>query len=306
MEHIVKDIIKKYYCTEPKTITALGGGFYGRVFLVELEKSPYKVALKVYLFNGLADKEKQQLEILSKYAIIKMPKVYFTHHHDISIPQDVLAMEYLEGVNAGVQEQVKEGYLEYIADKMVDNLIAYHSVEHKEGFGEIGADAFVKDWREYYRVKVDDIYEKAKKMFQNGKLNETIFEIIDKAYRSYDKIFYLPITKACLIHGDYNTWNIMLNEELTEVVAIIDPFNCHWADPEIDLYQLNNANGAYFSLIERYKKKRQLSENFELKNGFYELFTEIMHFCDANIDISKSNILSVAICLKEQMLLHSI
>lgn len=306
MKHIAKDIIKKYYSTEAKTITALGGGFYGRVFLVELEKSPYKVVLKVYLFNGLADKEKQQLEILSKYAIIRMPKVYFTHYHDISLPNDVLAMEYLEGVNAGMQEQINEEYLDYIGDKMVDNLIAYHSVENKEGFGEIGADAFAKDWREYYKVKVDDIYERATKMFHSGKLNETIYEVIDKAYKSYDKIFYLPITKACLIHGDYNTWNIMLNKELTDVAAIIDPFNCCWADPEIDLYQLSNANGSYFSLIERYKKKRKLSENFELKNSFYELFTEIMHFYDAQIDIAKSNILSETMHLKEQMLLNCI
>jgi len=306
MKQIAKEIIKKYYCTEPKTIIELGGGFYGRVFLAELEKAPYKIVLKVYLFNGLAEKEKEQLEILSKYAIIKMPKTYFTHYHDISIPHDVLAMEYIEGVDAGLQEQVNEEYLEYIADKMVDNLIAYHSIENKEGFGEIGADTFVKDWREYYRIKVNDIYSKATKMFQNGKLNESIFEIIDTAYRCYDKIFYLPITKACLIHGDYNTWNIMLNKDLTDVIAIIDPFNCCWADPEIDLYQLMNANGAYFSLIERYKRKRQLSENFALKNSFYELFTEIMHFYDAGIDIAKSNIPSEAMYLKKQIFLHCI
>jgi len=306
MKQIAKEIIRKYYCTEPKTITELGGGFYGRVFLAEIEESPYKIVLKVYLFNGLAEKEKQQLEILSKYATIKMPKVYFTHHHDVLIPHDVLAMEYLEGVNAGFQKQVNEEFLDFIGDKMVDNLIAYHSVENKEGFGEIGADTFVKDWREYYKIKVDAIYSKAMKMFQSDKLNGTTFEIIDKAYKCYDKIFYLPISKACLIHGDYNTWNIMLNDELTDVIAIIDPFNCCWADPEIDLYQLSNANGAYFSLIERYKKKRQLSENFTLKNSFYELFTEIMHFYDAAIDIAKSNIPSEAMNLKEQMLLHCI
>jgi fructosamine-3-kinase len=274
--------------------------------LADIEKPPYKIVIKVYLYNGLADKEKQQLEILSKYAIVKMSKVYFIHNQDSTIPNEVLAMEYLEGVNAGMQEQANEEYLEFIANKIVDNLIAYHSVENEEGFGEIGAETFVKDWREYYRVKVDDIYEKAKKMLRNGKLNETIFEIIDKAYRVYDKIFYLPITKACLIHGDYNAWNVMLNKELTDVVAVINPFNCCWADPEIDLYKLSNANGVYFSLIERYKKKRQLSENFELKNSFYELFTEIMHYHDADIDIAKSNILRQAMYLKEQMLLHCI
>lgn len=306
MEHIVKDIIRKYYCTETKNITSLGGGFYGRAFLAELDKSPYKIVIKVYLFNGLADKEKEQLEILSKYAIVKMPKVYFIYNQDMSIPNEVLAMEYLEGVNAGLQEQVNEEYLDYIAEKIVDNLIAYHSVENPKGFGEIGAETFVKDWREYYRIKVDDIYKKVKKMSQNEKLNETIFEIVDKAYRGYDKIFYLPITRACLIHGDYNAWNVMLNKELTDVVAVIDPFNCSWADPEIDLYQLSNANGVYFSLIERYKKKRQLSENFDLKNSFYELFTEIMHYHDAGIDISKSNILRQAMNLKEQMLLYGI
>lgn len=189
---------------------------------------------------------------------------------------------------------------------MVDNLIAYHSVEHKEGFGEIGGYNFTKDWRDYYKSKSHEIYIKALKMFKNGKLDKVTFEIVEKAFINFNKIFYLPITKACLIHGDYNTWNIMLNEDLTDVVAVIDPFNCCWADPEFDLYQLNNANGEYFSLIERYKKKRQLSENFELKNSFYELFTEIMHFYDADIDVSTSVIPNQAMRLKKQMILNSI
>ncbi|MBU3175263.1 hypothetical protein KPL47_02655 [Clostridium estertheticum] len=59
------------------------------------------------------------------------------------MPHDVLAMEYIEGVDVGLHEQLNEEYLEYIADKMVDNLIAYHSIENKEDFGEIGAAVLV-------------------------------------------------------------------------------------------------------------------------------------------------------------------
>lgn len=104
-----------------------------------------------------------------------------------------------------------------------------------------------------------------------------------------------------MIQGDYNMWNVMLDKDQSAAAAVIDPFNFCWADSELDLYQLNNANGKYFGLLENYRSKIPLSKNFEVKNSFYELFTEIMHFYDANVDVSHSNIKDEANQLRIQM-----
>jgi fructosamine-3-kinase len=301
MKELAVNIAKKYYSIEPTSISSLGAGFYGCVFLVELKKPPYKIVVKVYFKNELAQKEKRQIEVLSKYTLIPMPKIYYIHKHDRSIPNDVLVMEYIDGVNAGIQTKINEKYVDKIGDQIIDNLLAYHSVVNKEGFGELNADTFVKDWRDYYKIQVTKIHQKAYVMYEDGRISEKTYDIIDEVYRKYDKIFYLPITEACLIHGDYNMWNIMLNKNLTDVIAVIDPYNCQWADAEFDLYQLNNANGKDFSLLERYAERKQLSENFDIKNSVYELFTEVNHFYDANVDPIHSNIPAQALSLKEKI-----
>jgi len=104
-----------------------------------------------------------------------------------------------------------------------------------------------------------------------------------------------------LIHGDYNTWNVILDDDLTCVKAVIDPFNCCWADSELDLYQLNNANGKYYGLLDIYSAKFPLSENFPLKTSFYEFVSEINHYYDAKVDVRRSQVPEEAIELEKQM-----
>ena len=194
-------------------------------------------------------------------------------------------MEYIEGINAGLNEKIitEENRIK-IAEEIVNNLISYHKIINENGFGELDSKVFNPNWNNYYKGKAESIIIKAEKMYENKKINSKIFNTMVKAFNNYEKIFYLPIKTARLIHGDYNTWNILLNEELSCVNAIIDPMNCSWADSELDLFQLNNANGIYFGLFDLYRSKMELSENHTIKISFYELFSEIMHFHDANID----------------------
>lgn len=286
---MIKDIekfLQKYYGEKPKQILPLGGEFYGRVFMAETKGQ--KIALKLYLYDSLAVREERQLKILSQSAVVPMPQVLFLHHKDMEIGHDILAMEYMEGVNAGLTNDIDPQSLDKIAEKIIDNLVAYHKTVNIWGFGEIGATTFVHDWREFYKPKAAEICEKAKALNATGKIDGKILGIMQKAYENFDRIFYLPIETARLIHGDYNPWNILLNSEKTDVAAVIDPFNCCWGDSEFDLYQLDNANGKYYNLLNRYKERVNLSENFELKRSFYELFTEIMHFHDADADMTGS------------------
>jgi len=199
-------------------------------------------------------------------------------------------MDFIKGVNAGNVKNIPQATVKQIGNEIVDNLIAYHNAVNAAGFGQLDSKSFSHDWREYYKPIAINILQKSEKLLNDNKLNSQTFEIMKKAVNLFDGIFYLPITQARLIHGDYNTWNIMLTEDLQHVKAVIDPFNCCWADSEFDLYQLDNANGKSFNLLTIYSAKIKLSENFKIKREFYELFTELNHFYDAGIEIKKSNI----------------
>ena len=118
----------------------------------------------------------------------------------------------------------------------------------------------------------------ATQLHEANQLNDYVYDIIKCAADNFDKIFYLPITQSSLVHGDYNTWNILADKKSCSVTAIIDPCGCMWADREYDLYQLNNANGKHLKLLEVYANKIPLSENCYEKIAFYELFTEIEHY----------------------------
>lgn len=301
MEAYAAKLTERYLGERPLSVTSLGGGFYGRVFLAELNRAPYKAVVKIYLFKGLGCGESEQLQVLSRHSSIRMPKVYCLHDADDEIPADALIMEYIEGLNLGNMADILPADGERIADQVINNLIGYHSVIHPEGFGQINGTEYDADWRDYYRPKAEAGYRKAVQMHGEGKLDNDVLRVVQKAYEHFDGIFSQPVEHARLIHGDYNTWNVLINKEATAAVAVIDPFNCCWGDSEFDLYQLNNANGSCFHLLEKYIARVKMSSNFEIKMSFYELFTEITHFFDAGIDTARSNIPGQAEQMEKKM-----
>lgn len=302
MTNQVEAIVQDYMGVSPSKITSLGGGFYGRVFLAEIPTEPQKIVVKLYLFHDLAPQEAKQLEVLSKYAIVPMPKVLYIHYANENTSNDAIVMSYIQGHNVGNSgSKIREKHRLTIANQIIDNLIAYHSAVNPNGFGHIGASSFFPEWKDFYRIKADSGAEKAKAMYKENKIDRYIFETIQKSHALFDKIFYLPIAKACLIHGDYNTWNILMDSNFENLSGAIDPFGCCWADSELDLYQLNNANGKQLGLLDLYKSKIPLSENFELKMSFYELYSEITHFHDAGVNINHSQMTATARQLRQQI-----
>lgn len=270
------------YFGAPARITPLGGGFYGRVFLAEAKAA--QAVVKLYMKAGFHRKEKGQLEALRRVALVPMPRVYAAYDAGGETPYDAIVMEYLPGCNAGVQEGLEPESRDKIARTIVENLLAYHRCTHPEGFGELDAPSFEPDWNESYRKTAQSHFAKAKYLYDMGRIDRAVLDTLCRAMAHYDEIFCRPVPQACLIHGDYNTWNVLLNPAMTEVAAVIDPFGCRWADPELDLYQLNNANGRYYGLLERYMQLQPVSENFFMKNPFYELMTELMHYHDSGVD----------------------
>ena len=272
----LEELIEKYQGKKHKSLRHIGGGFYADVYRADYDGEC--IIVKSYKCNGIRSGEISQVEVLSRYALFPMPEFLWVHKSDDIFSQDVLAMKLLPGQNGGGVFYLKKSKRAAIAEQVIDNLIGFHSVRNSEGFGEIGSDVRYASFNEYYKARAGEILSKAEKLFEKRELDSYVLDVMKKAYESFDKIFYLPITEASLIHGDYNMWNILIDRKDCTVSAVIDPCGCMWGDSEYDLYQLNNANGKYYRLLDTYRKKRTLSENFNQKMAFYELFTEIEHY----------------------------
>lgn len=282
-EERARETVTAYTASPIRAIRSLGGGFYGRAFLVDLDPPLARLVAKVSLYPTLARKEALQLKTLASHGKAKMPKVYF-------VSDDALLMEYLPGKNAGLVKDIPAPLCACVAEEIVENLISYHNVRHPAGFGELDAPAFVADWRDFYRPIAAAARDKAQILYEKSALDRAVMDVFDRSFERFSDFFALPITDARLIHGDYNTWNVLLKEDLSHVCGVIDPFGCRWADPEFDLYQLDNANGKMYYLHERYRAHRKLSDNYPQKRAFYELYCELNHFYDASIPLAHSNI----------------
>ena len=141
----------------------------------------------------------------------------------------------------------------------------------------------------------------AESLAQKGQLTPFMADTVKRAYAQFDRIFYLPITEAVLVHGDYNMWNILVDKKECRVSGVIDPFGCMWADSEFDLYQLNNVNGKHLGLLEAYASKRGLSENCMQKMAFYELFNSVEHYYTSGHPVRKRKMKKRVAALKKYL-----
>lgn len=281
---LLEDFISKKQKKDHKSFKRIGGGFYADVYKLEYENTE-PLIVKVYKSEGIMKKEVSQLEILAEHAISPMPNVLWTHSADGNFSQDVLAMNCLKGENGGNVFYLSASKRARLAEQVVNNLLAFHNIHNPDGFGEIESDIRYKTFNEYYRQRAVEILKMAEKLHKKGQLEGYVLDVMQKAYESFDKVFYLPVTQASLVHGDYNMWNILVDRKSCSVAAVIDPCGCMWADSEYDLYQLNNANGRHLKLLEKYKEKKALSENCMQKMAFYELFTEIEHYYNSGYPV---------------------
>ena len=299
LKEVKSFVLNKLQLSEAN-VSRIGGGFYADVYRFDFQNKETQI-IKVYKSQGIMIKEVSQIQLLSMYALFPMPTAIWTHTANDSFAYDVLAMNYLEGENGGNAFYLNPIKKAKLAEQVVNNLIAYHNVHNPNGFGQIDSDRYYKTFNEYYKEKAVDILNMSKKLHNDGQLTDYVLNIVSKAIENFDKIFYLPITEASLIHGDYNMWNVLIDKKNCKVTAIIDPCGCMWADSEYDLYQLNNANGKHLKLFETYANKKTLSENCSQKMAFYELFTEIEHYHNSGYPVIQKLIKKQADNLKEYL-----
>lgn len=268
---ILTKLINTYFDCDVTQYKKVGEGFYGQVYLVEILKSPYRLIVKWYKHTGNNQRENRQLALLKKHSLLKIPDVYYVHNYTKDVPYEAVIMEYIEGVNAShlpTNHPNKDKFIK----AMGDNLIHLHGITNKDGFGD-GNNMF-PDWKSCLRNKLDNWYEDLK---TNEQISKKVMSYVDISFEKFNDIFAETIEKSSLIHSDYNLWNILVDAKTAKITGIIDPLDAGWADKELDLFHLQNADGDRFGLLDYYKNNTAVSELFPVKNAFYWFWDDIKH-----------------------------
>lgn len=254
----------------------LGGGSFGKAFKVTFEDNT-KAVIKFLRAKGMLKKEAYDLKLLRESASVKMPKVLFVREADEKIPVDCYGMEMLEGRNACMDVSFFLSSRKKRREFAENVTSALHSIHSHTGdrFGDT-LNPVYETWIDCYKPFAEAVLREAQALYDKGELSGKIMDTMNAAWEKFDVIFSEPVTKACLIHGDLNIANIMIDEK-GKLAGFIDPLNSMYADREYDLFQFYNLSGEHFFLGETYRKKYGESRHCDDKLAFYGLWNEV--FC---------------------------
>ena len=259
-----------------KLVKYMGGGSFGKAVKVTFEDRE-SIVVKFLRAEGMLEKETGDLTLLGKNCSVKMPAVLFVRHKDEDVPADCYAMEYIEG-----KPMIYDYALYFaskkkrraIAEKITEGLHSLHECKSAKFGDTLNPDC--DKWLDYYRPFAKSVLDKAQELADSGELDKRIVEVMLSAWKKFDIIFEEKVQKACLIHGDLNVVNIMV-DKAHELNGFIDPLNSCYADREYDLFQFYNLTGKRFRLGEVYAEKYGVSKRFYDKMAFYGLWNEV--FC---------------------------
>ena len=266
--------IKKLNCNV-KSVKYMGGGSFGCVFKLDIDKPPYTVVMKACLVSGMNKREANDTTLLGDGCPIKMPGIYFTFDADNDIPVDFICMEFIKGKDTFTNHFLllkSKNKKQKFANEVTSAMNFWHSKTNAK-FGDTD-NAIYDSWLDYYKPFAFDILINAEKLAKENKLEKNVLDTMKRAWNNFSYIFSEKVEKPALIHGDLNVMNIMSDNNLNPV-AIIDPLNSKWADKEYDLFQLRNLTGDKFNLYETYKAKYKVSEKCDIKCAFYALYNEV-------------------------------
>ena len=270
-----KKAVSEQMSLDATNVKYLGGGSFGMAFGVEFEDKR-QIVVKFLRAKDMLEKEVFDLKLLGEYCPVKFPKVLFVRKADENIPVDCYAMETILGKSAFISSLsrlfISKRKKQEFADKVTSALHEVHT-HTSEKFG----DTLCPDcdtWLDYYKPFAQAVMDKAEEMYQSNEISQKIIMTMRDAWNKFDVIFSEEVKEACLIHGDLNLANIMVDNEF-QISGFIDPLNSAYADREYDLFQFDNLMGKRFALRKTYIKKYGVSKNCDLKCAFYGLWNEV-------------------------------
>lgn len=252
----------------------IGKGASGSGYLVEIDKEPYKLAVKVSKHTDLIEQEKDMLDYLRPRVCYKVPETYFIATKDGTT---FLGMEFLNG------KCDSDFSLHFMLRKkaLAQDIISKFIATQNNTFDKFGPykNPCYDTWEEYYFDFFSRIYKYALDKYKNNELNDIIFDAIKTVNDNFNIIFSSKTTTSYLCHGDLWTNNMMIDSKNAKLVGAIDPFNVMYAEPEYELFSLDLCFGKEIKLYQTYKKNKQVSENCDLKMEIYALCNEL-DWCD--------------------------
>lgn len=254
----------------PLKIKFIGGGSFGRVFLVICDGNE-KFVLKAYRVPGSELTEAEQLHILGGSTDVKMPRVLFTYEDESAA---LLAMSFVEGKNVlSPSFLVKsKSQKKQFAEEVISGMLRWHN-HTNDKFGCLSAPSY-ESWYSFYKAEKQSPWLKAlRELNGKGKFSSKKLKLLLEATEIFNS---LPEenTSPVLIHGDLNIMNIMADEKTFALTGFIDPCGSLWADREYDLFQLRNMWGDVFGLYKTYKEKCGLSEYADFRVAYYAAMHE--------------------------------
>lgn len=280
-----KTVAEKHFDCKVTQAEYIGGGSYGFVYRVQIEKEPYTLVAKVFRTEAMHISEAESIKLLSANNLVKMPEIYGVFSATQEIPVDIVLMEFMSGTDCFTDFKKflkSRRKKDKFADSISEILNVWHNTTNDK-FGLV-TNAVFNDWNDYYYPFAKDVLLSARKLNKEKKLANSTLGVMEKAFAQYEFIFSEPVKEASLVHGDLNIMNIMTDNNL-ENISVIDPLESKWADKEYDLFQLRNIGGDSFHLYETYKKKFQVSEKCDMKCDFYALFNEVYCYITSGIKV---------------------
>ena len=273
---ILTRVVETTFEAQVTAVIKIGQGFYAHIYQVALDRNPDIVIVKCHQFPGRAAKEAEQLHVLRKHALVNVPEVYQLHPHSEEFPWEALSMAHVPGINASKAEFPTEQAQSQFVDTVVENLLAWHAVTHSDGFGELNG-PFYETWLESYGRRLSTYHQRIHQQPYRTAVSDYVLNLIDTSYEKMSIIFAKANTRACLVHSDYNAWNMMIDPYTFQLTGIIDPIDAGWCDFEIDLFHLPNCRPE-LGLLERYLQEVNVNDGFWGRFTFYRFWDDVKHF----------------------------
>jgi aminoglycoside phosphotransferase (APT) family kinase protein len=257
-------------------VDKMGQGFYAHIYRAALARAPGAAIVKCHKFAGRGVREADQLVVLRRHAIARVPEVYALHLPSQDAPCEALIMEYIPGISASKVQFPDQRTEDQFVDAVVGNLRAWHAVRNPAGYGELDG-PFYGTWLGAYGARIARYHRRARDEPHQAVISAPVMRAIDRSFEAMDAILCGGSARPSLVHGDYNAWNMIVNPESYALSGVIDPLDAGWADPEIDLFHLANCRPE-LGLLARYLEGSDVGARFWLRFRFYRFWDDVKHY----------------------------
>ena len=201
---------------------------YGLPLILRLQKTN-----KDFFYNesNMLEREAYVINLIAKHTDLPVPKIFL--HEAISDSLTLTLMQCLPGIALDKNFQLTYKNSAPILIKIGKSLQKLHSIPSDTfGYTEaIDCKAPYKTWPDAF----SSMWVCALKNLKDYQLIENT-SIFEKAYSSYEKIFY-EISSASLVHTDIWQGNILM-DAMGNLTGFIDWDMALWADPAMDFVTL--------------------------------------------------------------------